>query len=314
MNKLLKLLILSIIIGTTYHNYAFADHLTNKGKENGHFHINAVFNDKKFECGQVYENIGASKSKITPTDLRFFLSNWQWIDKKGNKTPMKLIQDKQWQFADIALIDLENGESGCLNGTKAMNNTINYSIPKNINDIVGVYFELGVPFAQNHQDPTSAPAPLNQSAMFWVWQIGYKFFKLEANIISHGGEKPYSLHLGSTECQSDAKIIAPSRCNNPNRVMVNLPNFNPEKQQITLDLANLLQDVNFDDMGASQTAGHASPESVASQTAGHASPESVASSCMSFGGNPACMPIMVQFGLNYGHQQATKGQQIFYAK
>jgi hypothetical protein len=30
-----------------------------------------------------------------------------------------------------------------------------------------------VPFARNHGDAASAPAPLNHTALFWNWNAGY---------------------------------------------------------------------------------------------------------------------------------------------
>lgn len=43
----------------------------------------------------------------------------------------------------------------------------------------GLAFDMGVPFALNHADVTAAPSPLNIQALWWNWQGGYKFMRVD---------------------------------------------------------------------------------------------------------------------------------------
>lgn len=98
-------------------------------------------------------------------------------------------------------------------------------------------FELGVPFALNHQNPLTAGIPLQQLDMHWAWQSGYKFFRLDLQ----GPQHDWSLHLGSSGCSSASVMRAPTQpCVAPNRIRVQLPYQG--QSTLTLDLAELLRD------------------------------------------------------------------------
>lgn len=101
-------------------------------------------------------------------------------------------------------------------------------------------FTLGVPAALNHQDPLRAASPLNQSDMFWSWQQGYKYLRLELA----GTEQQWALHLGATGCQSPSPMRPPATpCQQPNLARINL-NYQ-SGQTLTLDLAPLLSGISL---------------------------------------------------------------------
>jgi hypothetical protein len=62
-----------------------------------------------FACGQSYTGIGSTRSTITPSDYRFYVSELHLIDTKGRAVPLALTQDGTWQLDNIALLDFENG-------------------------------------------------------------------------------------------------------------------------------------------------------------------------------------------------------------
>lgn len=99
-------------------------------------------------------------------------------------------------------------------------------------------FQLGVPFALNHQNPLQADLPLQQADMHWAWQSGYKFFRLDLQ----GQQDSWSFHLGSTGCHS-ASVVRPATapCQAPNRVLIELP-YQGETR-LTVDLAPLFATV-----------------------------------------------------------------------
>jgi uncharacterized repeat protein (TIGR04052 family) len=211
-----------------------------------------------FSCAATYP-LGATQTEAGLLDFRLFVSHVALVSSDGAKVPVALTPDGIWQADDIALLDFEDGSGGCRNGTPQTNTTLRGRVPDG--DYVGLVFEIGVPFAANHRDPTIAASPLNLTAMFWNWQAGYKFVKLEVSPVAmaataeapgddtagHGGSghggRPgdWYLHIGSTGCQSFAPVAAPEEaCGNPNRITVALDDFVQGQSVAVVDPARVL--------------------------------------------------------------------------
>ncbi|MCC0179392.1 metallo-mystery pair system four-Cys motif protein [Waterburya agarophytonicola K14] len=133
--------------------------------------------EDRFACGESYDNIGTAESTITPTDFRLYISNVALIDEDNNAVPLELEQDGKWQYENTALLDFEDGTDGCDNGTTETNSTIVGTIPEG--DYQSLQFTLGVPKNLNHDDAAIAPSPLNLTSMWWNWQGGYKFLRVD---------------------------------------------------------------------------------------------------------------------------------------
>jgi len=260
----------------------------------------AEVNGQAFECGQSYKNIGTTRSTMTPTDFRMFVSQFQLMTAEGKAVPVQLVQDNTWQLEGIALLDFENGQGPCRNGTPPMNTVVRGTAPAG--QYTGVKFTVGVPFERNHGDPTVAPAPLSSTAMFWTWQGGYKFLKFDtatsgrpiqsAKPTADGGGNAsgFSVHLGSTMCASPSRTQAPTACQNPNRIEVSFADFDVKKNQVVVDMGRVLAGTNVD-VNAPKT----SP------------------GCMSFAKDPDCPAIMNAMGLPYDGK-APSGPQQFIIK
>ena len=269
-----------------------------------------VVNGTPFACGKNYPNVGTTKSTITPSDFRLFVSAIELLTNEGKAVPVALNQDGVWQYKNVALVDFEDGSGPCGNGTKATHTEVTGTVP-NAN-YTGVRFVMGVPFELNHGDPTIAPSPLNITAMFWNWQGGYKF--LRADMASTGlSAKPatkkmamdhgakgahgqgdasgYSIHLGSTMCASASPTESPSSCKNPNRVTVTLTKFDVASNTIVADLGAILAGANVD---------HNTPDT---------SP-----GCMSFPKDDDCPAVMSALGLPYDGKAPKSGQKLFTMK
>ena len=136
--------------------------------------------------------------------------------------------------------------------------------------------------------------------MFWTWQSGYKFLKLDMATAGlplapmakdtttptitakmddmMKGPNGWSLHLGSTGCASASETTGPAaECANPNRIAVALAGFAPGKSVMVIDPAALLAgsdvDINTPD---------------------------TAPGCMSGGDDPDCADVMARLGLPFG--------------
>ncbi len=191
-----------------------------------------------FVCGQEYANLGTQSSTLSANDLRLYISDVQLLDASGEATAMTLTQDDKWQYQNLALLDFEDGCGG--NGNPDLRTTIVGEVPAG--DYVGVRFTLGVPFELNHADAAVAPSPLNLTSMFWNWNGGYKFLRMDG---AARGIPGWRLHLGSTNCEADAdgKIMS---CAQPNRPTITLESFDWTQHSIVLDVADLLAKTDLD--------------------------------------------------------------------
>lgn len=137
----------------------------------------AYVGEEEFVCGESYDGVGIEESTVTPTDFRFYVSNLALIDEEGNAIPLELEQDGKWQYQNTTLLDFEDGSSVCDNGTRDINTTVFGTVPEG--DYQGLQFTMGVPQKLNHGDAAIAESPLNLTSMWWNWQGGYKFLRVD---------------------------------------------------------------------------------------------------------------------------------------
>lgn len=247
----------------------------------------ATVGDTPAACGAEFAGIGTTASTIRLTDFRFYVSRLRLVRVDGSEQPITLAQDGLWQVDDVALLDFEDGSATCANGTAQTRSVVEGRVPAG--QYVGVRFDVGLPFDKNHQEPTLAPSPLNLSRMFWSWNAGYKFMRLD--IRSTGQPKGWMIHLGSTGCSpSDTPRTIPVACERANRVTVDLASFDVARDIVDLDVKALLASSNVD-INTPQTA----------------------AGCMSGLTDPECGPLFQQLGLQPGEGGTTR-QSAFRAR
>lgn len=191
-------------------------------------------------CGQDFANIGTAGTTIRIADFRMFVSAIQLMDDGGNPVALTLEQDGIWQYEDTALLDFEDGTSDCSEvGTTETRTYVRGTVPMGTYN--GVTFDLGVPFALNHQDTATAPSPFNLAAMQWNWQGGYKYLRADLRNEGIAPDNVWNIHLGATGCDSPSPADPPAEeCAKPNRPTITLAAFDPASDVISLDLAALL--------------------------------------------------------------------------
>lgn len=249
----------------------------------------AEIGGKPFACSEVFSGLGSTKAEVQAVDFRLFIHNAAMVKADGSLQPIALEQDGIWQLGELALLDFEDATGFCANGTGGTNTTLRGTVPEG--DYTGLAFTVGVPFEQNHQDPTLAAAPLNVTAMFWNWQGGYKFVRIDLVPTAmagmhmtegadpgagHGDAKGWFLHLGSTMCDAASKTAAPTACANENRIAVQLDGFDLGASKVVIDPAPVLAEADLM-VNAPET----SP------------------GCMSFPKDADCMTVMGKLGLPY---------------
>ena len=220
----------------------------------------AKVGDRPFQCGASYA-LGKPATPMTVGDFRFYISDVSLVDANGKAVPLNLTQDGKWQYQNVALLDFENKTGACTNGTVETNNRLVGTVPKGTYN--GIRFTLGLPFDLNHADATLTPSPLNLTSLWWSWQFGYKFARIDllpAMIGSisgtqskqhHGaaneknGGKGFAIHLGSTGCQVTTASQQPSACSQLNTATIAFNTFDPSKNTVVADLAALVATTNL---------------------------------------------------------------------
>ncbi len=243
----------------------------------------AKVGNTNFSCNRSFQNIGTTNSTATLTDFRFYVHDATLIKADGSEAKVALTQDGKWQKDNIVLLDFEDGTGSCSNGNSDTNTSIKGTVPAG--DYTSVKFKLGVPFEMNHQLPESAPSPLNLTSLFWVWNAGYKFVRIDLK--TQGQPDGWFIHLGSTGCNGASRTDVPTSCANPNRPEITLNNFNASDKVIVADVKKLLMNSDVDSNV---------PDS--------------AKGCMSGPTDTDCIGVFNNFGLPFDGKDST-GQTFF---
>jgi uncharacterized repeat protein (TIGR04052 family) len=191
-----------------------------------------------FSCASTFAGLGTTQTVFTPRDFRLYLHDLTLVRAPGDEVPLELEQDGRWQVQSVALLDFEDKRGTCTGGTTDVNTTIVGRAPAGTYQ--GIHFKVGVPFELNHQDLANAASPLNLSTMFWAWNGGYKFVRIEGKST---GQSFLQLHLGSTGCKTGNAVTS---CSRPNRPDVLLTGFDPASGTIAVDLAALFAETDLD--------------------------------------------------------------------
>jgi uncharacterized repeat protein (TIGR04052 family) len=243
-------------------------------------------------------------------DARFYVSNVRLISADGKETAVTLANDGKWQNGKVALVDFEDATGLCKDGgTPETHTKVVGTAPAG--KYTGVAFNLGVPFEMNHADVAVAQSPLNVKPMWWNWQGGYKFVRIDLKTNIPAPKDMFYIHLGSTGCGDVAPAdphaapatgtvtgtmvmtptvkvnpgsISPTKpCKNPNLPTVRLKNFDPAKSVIVADLFGLINNVDI------------------------STPSPMPNGCMSGTTDKDCVPLFPNLGLSLKAGQCLYG-------
>ncbi|ADO68224.1 MbnP family copper-binding protein [Stigmatella aurantiaca] len=241
-----------------------------------------------FACGQRYTGLGTTKTAYDPQDFRLFVHDVRLVSDTGQEVPVRLTADRVWQAEDVALLDFADTAGLCSNGTSQTNTRVVGTVPEGT--YRGLRFRLGVPFALNHQDVSTAPPPFDDPVLFWGWRSGYLFLRIDGRTTGLPGG--YFMHLGSTDCAAPpaGQTSGTAGCDFPNRPEVSLENFEPGTGKVVVDLAALLAEANLDV---------------------NADVPNTSLGCMSQKEDPDCTPIFHRMGLSLDKQSPAPSAQSF---
>lgn len=211
-----------------------------------------------FGCGQTYASSAEGAPRLAPVDLRFFVRDvWLARAEDGGREPLSIEARPPWQLESVALIDFETASGRCGAGTSEINLELTGHVPQG--RYSGVSFENGVPPELNHADPASLPPPLQAGGMHWGWLMGYRFLMAEVAAEGEAGDVlPGSalFHLGSTAC-SGSPAAQTITCSAPNRNRVQLDGFDPDQDEIVVDVGALFEGVDLNAVTTCHSSGEA---------------------------------------------------------
>lgn len=165
-------------------------------------------------------------------NLAFFMSNVYIEQNTTDKNKADQFQLINSNGADASLVRINN---------ETCQGKVLFKSTRSLKAGDEFSFDLGVPFAINHLNPITQPAPLNEPDMFWSWRNGYKFFRLD--MMAKGDNWAY--HLGSVGCVSDSAVRAPLKaCAKPNLTRQTLKVPEGEQRRLVLHLDKLLTHIN----------------------------------------------------------------------
>jgi uncharacterized repeat protein (TIGR04052 family) len=227
--------------------------------------------EQALACGTRYTDIGTTGGSIELLDFKLYVRDVTLVRASGERHALALEQDGTWQRDAIALLDFEDGTGTCDTGSPQVRTQVVGTAP-DYDDYTGLEFKIGLPPEQNHLDGATAPAPLNAPGMWWSWQGGYKFLRLD---VRSQANESFFFHLGASGCRGT--VAEGFTCASQNQATVALSGFHPERHQVVLDAAGLYSELDV--------------ERVVSGTA------DTLAGCMSSAADPECAPFFRQLGL-----------------
>lgn len=206
-------------------------------------------------CDATLSGLGTSGDSGKISDFAFYIHGITLKTSDGKSVATTLddnnFQDPQY---GVALLDFQDKTDACAGAAKTTNKEVKLKATVDPSTVTGIEFMVGVPSAANHHNASTSRAPYNRSGLFWAWQSGHKFMRLDVNPtklvtkLDATTTKTFNLHLGSTGCTGDATTGAVVTCTSPNRPTVKLEGVKvtgTTTNAIVLDYAKLISGTNI---------------------------------------------------------------------
>jgi uncharacterized repeat protein (TIGR04052 family) len=235
--------------------------------------FSASLGNKPLSCAETYDGVDRDAVGVVVNDARFFVHAVQ-VKRDGDFVDVPLA-DNAFQNDGVALLDFETGDANCAATGSPQTHTVITTID-DVSDVTAVRFSLGVPPEKNHLDATTLTAPLNIPDMFWAWQFGFKYLKVDVTTADASATPAY-FHLGANGCEPVAGG-APSdvTCAHTHQPVLSF-DIDPQTQTIGFDVGRLFAEVSLTGER----------------------PEGDVNGCMSFPGDLQCPPMMSAAGVAF---------------
>lgn len=215
--------------------------------------FSAEANNVPITCDTQLTGLGTQNTNAAVNDFRFYIHDLALLDAGGSTYTVSL-EDSNWHFQNVALVDFTDKDSTCAGAAKDTHTRITGTVNATEATVfTGLRFTLGVPSDLNHADRASASSPLDITSLHWNWQNGYKHARLDVapvGGISRPSDNSYSasswnFHLGSTDCVGTPQLGEDVTCGRPNRPLITLNNFDWQSDTVLLDYGELVDNSNL---------------------------------------------------------------------
>ncbi|MCB0713599.1 MAG: hypothetical protein KDD67_14825 [Ignavibacteriae bacterium] len=155
-----------------------------------HLRFAPYFGTEPLQLGEKY--LTTAGDTIVLTTAMFYASEYALVNVDGSESTLEGITlvdfgDSQLSSEGYFEVDLK-GEEGTYRGLK---------------------FNVGVPFDQNHRDVSTQSEPLGpNSGMYWSWNPGYIFFKVEGRVDSIGTPVNFLYHTGEDNRRKTIRLAS----------------------------------------------------------------------------------------------------------
>jgi len=204
--------------------------------------------DAAFGCGKPAA-LGTQKTVAEPVDLRFYVHDVALVRASGERVPLALHQDGQWQRENVALLDFADDTGKCATGNPDVRTLVEGYAPKH-DDYRSLSFKLGVPDDKNHLDGANAPAPYNASGMWWSWSGGYKYVRMD---LTSSVQPIWYFHAGAASCTG--LTTTGFKCEALQLADVTLDDYDPASSLVVFDAAKFYAGVDVSRVVPPDTAG-----------------------------------------------------------
>lgn len=213
----------------------------------------ATANNVAIACETPLSGLGTAGSDAVLKDFRFYIHDVTLTTDQSRELAL-MLDDNDWQADGVALVDFQNVDTTCDGEAKSTHTDVTGSVTLNPGEsVTGLAFKVGIPSALNHQNQVAAEAPFNLQPLFWSWQTGYKFMRLD--VAPTGGiTRPsdgtwsgtvWNVHLGSTNCSGDPTLGEAVTCARSNRPQIVLADFDPTTDTVVVDYGVLVEASNL---------------------------------------------------------------------
>lgn len=206
-------------------------------------------------CDATLTGLGSLSDSGKVADFAFYVHDIVLKTSDGKSITTTLdSNDFQDPRYGVALLDFQDKDTSCTGAAKPTNKEVKLKATVDPATVTGIEFKVGVPSEKNHHQASTAGAPYNRTGLFWAWQSGHKFMRLDVKPTNQVTKldttkvSTFNLHLGSTGCSGDPTAGAVVSCTSPNRPGVSLNGVtvtNLTTNPIVLDYAALVTGTNI---------------------------------------------------------------------
>ena len=174
------------------------------GLVNFELKANVNVGDAPLELGKTYKTPNGTQYVVDM--LRFYASNVQLVKADGSSLSVPGVSLTNLMADAPAAAKLMDG--GQVNNVTASKRVTFFKLQAPAGEYKGLRFEVGVPKDLNHRDASTMALPLGlDSGMFWAWNPGYIFFRLEGKTIVDGKSQPWLLHMGTDNWRMNVNLF-----------------------------------------------------------------------------------------------------------